>query len=60
MQQEADPSTRPEQPLNSNFNINRVFLGRKTSRVVRAARGSVCFVERHTGRNEVLLRHPTT
>ena len=66
MQQEADPSTLPEQPPDSIFTINRVanscpaFLGRKASRVVRAARGSVCFVEHHTGRNKFLPRHLTT
>ena len=36
------------------------FLVRKASRVVRAARGSVCLVEYHTGRNKVILRHLTT
>ena len=36
------------------------FLARKASRVVLAARGSVCFVEYHTGRNKVLTCHLTT
>jgi hypothetical protein len=36
------------------------FLGRKASRVVRAAQRSVCFVERHTGCNKFPLRHLTT
>jgi len=32
------------------------FLARKAPRVVRATRGTFCFGQRHTGRDEILLR----
>jgi hypothetical protein len=57
MQQDADPSTGPKQPRRYSC---PAFLVRKATRVVRAVRESVCFVEQHTGRNKVLLRHLTT